>query len=274
LGRQLIPPLLINIKNLIFQRRLYETTRFETYEKALNACKKTGYRDAELVDVVIEKNLNYREALKMDPTLKLETLRTLIPLIITRNMNEINVLDFGGGGGQHYVMAKTVLDPNDSIKWNVVETSAMVNKAKQIADSNCQFFDSINSARENMAKIDLVFTSSALQYCSDPLLYLQKLVDLDAPFFFLTRTPFVNDSQEIITIQFSKLLSQGPGPLPIRFKDKTITYPITYTSREKVERIIKENYDIRFRIDEGSEGFYFGNQPISCTGYFCVRKDN
>ncbi len=272
LWKQLIPPLLISIKNFIIHRRLYETTRFDTYEKALNACKNTGIRDAELVDIVIEKNLNYRETLKMDPTLKLNALRTLIPLIITGNMNEINVLDFGGGGGQHYVTAKTVLDPNYSIKWNVVEIPEIVNEAKKIADSNCQFFDNINSARENMVKIDLVFTSSALQYCPDPLLYLQKLVDIEAPFFFLTRTPFLNDFQQIITIQFSKLADHGPGSIPIRFKDKIVSYPITYTSREKVEKIIKEKYDIRFKIDEGNESFYFNNEPISCTGYLCVKK--
>jgi hypothetical protein len=88
----------------------------------------------------------------------------------------------------------------------------------------------------------------------------------------LTRTPFLNDLQEIITIQFSKLANHGPGSMPIRFKDKIVSYPITYTSREKVEKIIKEKYDIRFRIDEGSENFYFNNEPISCTGYLCVRK--
>jgi putative methyltransferase (TIGR04325 family) len=270
--RQFIPQLFINIKIRILQRKISWITKFETYEKALKACQKTGYRHAELIEVVVEKNLIHREALKIDPTIELETLRTLIPLIITGTMNEINVLDFGGGSGQHYLIAKTVLDPSYSINWNVVETSEMVNQAKKIAFGSCKFFDNINSAREDMNKIDLVFTSSALQYCPDPLLYLQKLVDLDAPFFFLTRTPFLNDLQEIITIQFSKLANQGPGPMPLRFKDKIIAYPITYTSREKVEKIIKEKYDIRFRIDEGSENFYFNNEPISCTGYLCVRK--
>jgi len=86
------------------------------------------------------------------------------------------------------VIAETILSSNYSINWNVVETPEMVNQAKQIAFGSCKFFDNINSARAGMNKIDLVFTSGALQYCPDPLLYLQKLVDLDAP-FFLDKNP-------------------------------------------------------------------------------------
>ena len=56
----------------------------------MNASQKTGYRHAELIQVFVEKNLIYRQALKIDPTIKLESLRTLIPFTITGNMNEID----------------------------------------------------------------------------------------------------------------------------------------------------------------------------------------
>jgi hypothetical protein len=120
--------------------------------------------------------------------------------------------------------------------------------------------------------IDLVFTSSTLQYCPSPLLALKELTGLNAKYLFITRTPFVESLDSIVTIQTSNLSTNGPGPLPKGFIDRKIKYPITYESRIAIENILTEKYEIQFMTEEGGGSFGFGAEEISMNGYFCVKK--
>jgi putative methyltransferase (TIGR04325 family) len=266
--KQIIPPVLINAVRKKSQSKI----EYPTFEAAQFACQNVDYENRELTEVVVDKNLIYRKKLESDPVFDLPSLRILIALGAIQSGSNLNVLDFGGGGGYHYTIAKTALDPSKTINWCVVETSAMSHCAKRLADGSLSFFPDISSARDSFDEFDLVFTSSALQYCPNPLSFLRKLVDLDAPYLFITRTPFLESNKTIITTQVSTLQSNGPGPLPGKYKDRKITYPLTYVSRRIVEQIITEKYDIRFRIDESDGGFSFGNEKISTMGYLCVRR--
>ena len=136
-----------------------------------------------------------------------------------------------------------------------------------------RFYDDIMDAKNDLAEVDLVFSSSALQYCRDPIYFLKELVKIDAKYLFITRTPFVDSREHIIAIQKSSLSSNGPGPLPDGIKDKSVFYPITYVSRSAVEDILTQNYEIRFMTDEGSGVFNIKGSTINMNGYFCSRKD-
>ena len=266
--KQITPRVLINLVRKKSQPKI----EYPTFEAAQFACQNVDYEDKELVDVVVDKNLIYRKKLESDPVFDLPSLRTLIALGAIQSSSNLNVLDFGGGGGYHYSIAKTALDPSKTINWCVVETLAMSHRAQRLADGSLSFFPDISSARDSFAEFDLVFTSSALQYCPNPLSLLRELVDLDAPYLFITRTPFLESNKTIITTQVSSLQNNGPGPLPGKYTDRKIRYPITYVSRRIVEKVITEKYDIRFRIDESDGGFSFGNEQISTMGYLCVRR--
>lgn len=266
--KQFIPPVLINI----VRKRSRPQIKYPTYEAARLACQQDAYQNNELINVVVDKNLIYREKIESNPVFDLSSLRTLIALGTIQSGNTLNVIDFGGGGGYHYTIAKTAFDSNKSVHWCVVETSAMAHHAQRLADGKLNFFADISSAKDSIDHLDLVFTSGALQYCPNPLSFLQKLVDLNAPYLFITRTPFLENDKTIITTQSSRLSSNGPGPLPRKYTDREVTYPLTYVSKKIVEEILTEKYDIRFRIDESDGGFGFHNEPISMIGYFCVRK--
>lgn len=266
--KKLIPPVFVNLINNQFQPNI----EYPTFEAALLACQNDAYQNTDLTHVVVEKNLIYRELIQSEPVFDLASLRTLIALGAIHSGNKLNVLDFGGGGGYHYTIAKTALGSSKLINWCVVETLAMSNQAQQLADGNLCFFTDINSARNSIDELDLVFTSSALQYCPDPLMFLRELVDLNASYLFITRTPFLEDNRTIITTQTSNLSSNGPGPLPLKFTERKIAYPLTYIGRDVVEEIITKKYEIRFKIDEGVSGFSFGKEKISTMGYLCVRK--
>lgn len=270
--RYLIPAALISfIKNL--QKPKETKLRFSTFEEAALRCQSNAYQNDETVKVIVEKNILYKQKLNQEPIFDLASLRTLIALSASRTNNKLKVIDFGGGGGYHYTLSNIILGPKNDINWNVVETTAMSKQAKRLESEKLKFFDNIADAKNSLGNVDLVFTSSALQYCPNPLRFLQDLVEINATHLFITRTPFLDGSNEIITIQASKLSSNGPGPLPKGFVDRTITYPITYVSRKSVEEILKKKYNIRFMTDEGEGVFGVNGEMVTMNGYFCVRKE-
>jgi putative methyltransferase (TIGR04325 family) len=161
------------------------------------------------------------------------------------------------------------------LKWNVVETTALVNEVKKrkITDKNLHFYDNIENAKNDLNKVDLVFSSSALQYCTNPLNFLKKLVEVKAQYIFITRTALVNNDNDIFSIQVSKLSSQSLGGLLKGYVDKKITYPITYISKSKFEKILKENYYIKFMYIETRDSYKVDKQFIDEYCYFCVLKN-
>lgn len=66
------------------------------------------------------------------------------------------VLDFGGGAGLHYKLARKQ-SPN--IRWAVVETPAMVQRARQLATDRLMFFEGIEEASNWLGKVDLVHSN-------------------------------------------------------------------------------------------------------------------
>ena len=89
---------------------------------------------------------------------------------------------------------------------------------------------------------------------------------------FITRTPLSNADENIFSIQKSNLSSNGPGPLPSSYSDKKIQYPITIASKSKVERILEENYTIKFVLTEDHSIFKINGENIHYYGYFCTLK--
>lgn len=266
--RQLVPPIIIKALKTASAPRL-----FESYDEASQACRNGAYEDEYIIKVVIEKNRLFRQTIQSNPALDLGALRTLIPLGLTSGPGTLKVLDFGGGGGYHYTLAKAVLKKSKSLKWNVVETSAMAKQAqKHLADADLQFFDNINDAKNDLGTVDLVFSSGALQYCPSPLEFLTELTEVGATNIFITRTPLNDSDSSLISVQVSKLSENGPGPLPSGIKDRSVSYPITFASKYEVEKILREKYEIRFSIDEDKGAFRAEKNKIDMHGYFAALR--
>jgi putative methyltransferase (TIGR04325 family) len=265
--RQLVPPILMKVLKPAFAPRT-----FNSYEEAITACRNSAYEEEDLVKVVVEKNLIFRQTIRDSAVFDLSALRTAIALGLTNGESTLRVLDFGGGGGYHYTLAKAVLGNSRSLKWNVVETSIMVKEAQRIADSDLRFYDNINDAKKNLGSVDLVFTSSALQYCPNPVGCLRELTEVGATNIFITRTPFNQADNSLVSIQVSKLSENGPGALPVGFDDRNVSYPITFASRHEVEKVLRERYEIRFSINEDRGTFVAGKNTVDMYGYFGARR--
>lgn len=266
--KQLLPPLLLKV----LKRSHTHLRAYKTYEDAIAACQKDAYQSNDLVKVVVDKNLAYKDKVEQEAIFDLGTLRTLIGLGLSKTSDSLNVIDFGGGGGYHYTIASNAFGNSTQLKWNVVETTAMASEAQRIANLNLKFFDNIAEASKDLESIDLIFTSGALQYCPSPLTFLKQLADINAKYIYITRTAFTDAEEDIFSTQVSHLSSNGPGPLPIGYVDKLMTYPITYVSQSKAEAILKEKYHIQFKIIEDKAAYIVGNKEIDMFGYFCVRK--
>jgi putative methyltransferase (TIGR04325 family) len=265
--KDIIPPILIKIF-----RRSIKHIAYKSYLEALNNCPKAAYEDANIVKVVIEKNVAFSSLIEKDTTFDLGALRTLIGIGLAIPSNSLKVLDFGGGGGYHFNIASTAFGNRVNFQWNVVETTAMAIEAQRLFNHNLKFFNNISDAASNLGEIDLVFTSGALHCCSDPLFFLNELLNLNAKYLFITRTSFTNSFEQVAIIQKSFLSTNGPGPLPNGFVDQAVYYPNVFVPILKVEEMITENYDIQFKIIEEKSAYIAGNNEIDMFGYFCIRR--
>ena len=87
-----------------------------------------GYENPELVETIFLKTINYNPDSDW-------------PLVAGIN----TVLDFGGGAGLHYKVARRQCP---DIRWAVVETPAMVRRAKELGTDRLMFFERIDQAAD------------------------------------------------------------------------------------------------------------------------------
>jgi putative methyltransferase (TIGR04325 family) len=151
-----------------------------------------GYQHPDLVDVVFKKALAYAVIGEWPEMLGVTS-----------------VLDFGGGFGDHYKLARL---QSPSIKWAVVETPAMVAKAAELATGRLRFFSSIPEAAAWLGSIEVMHSSGALQYTPEPEVTLRELCGLRAKRMLWQRMALSTDRLER-EMQSSNLGDNGPGRL-------------------------------------------------------------
>lgn len=103
-----------------------------------------GDENEELVDTIYRKTAAYQA-------------QGSWPLV----ENVKTVLDFGGGAGVHYKIAR---QQSPNIRWAVVETPAMVQRAKSLSTDRLMFFERIEQAADWLGSVDLVHSNGAIQY--------------------------------------------------------------------------------------------------------------
>jgi hypothetical protein len=133
-----------------------------------------------------------------------------------------SVLDFGGGCGVHYKLARR---QSPDIRWAVVETPAMLERASELATEKLQFFGDISEAQKWLGAIDVMYSNSVLQYTPDPEDTLTRLCRLRARRMIWDRITLSKAHIER-EVQSSLLGDNGPGSLP-GLKEKIVRYTRT-----------------------------------------------
>jgi hypothetical protein len=159
-----------------------------------------GYAEPELVEVIFQKTKAYN------------------PQGDWPEMGGVSaVLDFGGGCGLHYKLAR---GRSPDIRWAVIETSAMLERATELATDRLQFFTDIMEARKWLGAIDVMHSNSALQYTPEPEETLERLCGLRAKRMIWERIALSKANIER-ELQSSLLGDNGPGSLA-GLREKTV----------------------------------------------------
>jgi putative methyltransferase (TIGR04325 family) len=253
--KSFIPPAILEIR----RRMRPGMPTFNSYDEAAARCG-AGYGEDELVRVVVEKTRLYRDSLLVNPTVG----------------GRVNCIDFGGAAGAHFFLARSLFGRSFELNWNVVETQGMVAAAGAVRSDGLRFFTDIaaaaSSIRAEGREIDLVFTSCALPYVRDPEGMLRELTGVGARRIFVTRNPLAERKLERrVAIQTSRLSANGPGPLPDGFKDRALSYPVTFCDKAAFEGILAERYALDLTFEEERDAYYLQGAPVAMYGYLGVR---
>ncbi|MHC4041613.1 class I SAM-dependent methyltransferase [Bradyrhizobium sp. 23AC] len=135
------------------------------------------------------------------------------------------VLDFGGGAGLHYKVAR---QKSSNIRWAVVETPAMVRRAKELATDRLMFFERIEDAAAWLGNIDLVHSNGAIQYVPDALGTIRALCSVRPARLVWHRVP-ISDGDARLEVQTSYLSDNGPGKV-YSSAEKLVRYERTWFS--------------------------------------------
>ena len=198
-----------------------------------------GYENAELVDTIFRKTVAY------DP----KGDWALVSDIKT-------VLDFGGGAGLHYKLACL---QNPHIRWAVVETQAMVRRARVLATDRLGFFSDIDVAADWLNDVELMHSNGAIQYVPNPIEVVRSLCAVRSRAIVWRRVPTNDGAAEEREMQTSFLSDNGPGSLP-NASDKVVRY-----ERRRIPSqaffLAHEGYDMTERgpdpLERGTEQFRF-----------------
>jgi hypothetical protein len=188
-----------------------------------------GYEHPELVDVVFRKTMAYDPQGDWPEMAGVST-----------------VLDFGGGCGRHYKEARS-----SNVHWAVVESQAMVERAKEIATDKLQFFTDISAAKNWLGEVDVMHSNGALQYAPDPQQAVRQLCELNAKKMLWQRVFLSPDEVTRREVQSSFLGDNGPGFMNV--KEKTMRYEHTRIP----ERAFLEAHAGYKLVDRGPDWFTF-----------------
>ena len=203
----------MNLKYFIFQKippRLFVFLRgqgwrgnFKSWTEALRLT--TGYDAANILEKSKKHIFDYIEKQDViNPHVQYPwELLSALMWIAAQNKGRLNVIDFGGALGGMYYQSKVFFDQLETIQWNVVEQSHFVELGKKEFETNVlKFYFSVDEClSQNISLPDFILFGSVLQYMEKPYELLEYLLPKKIKYIIVTRTGFIKNSPDRITIQ-------------------------------------------------------------------------
>jgi len=252
------------------ERRLTDITEFfPDFAAALAACG-GGYNDPDIADVIA-----YKAALPVDlrQFAPEQALNSILPISIAAaevGNRPLTVLDFGGGCGFHYF--RTVAAVRTPLRWAIVETPTMAERALKLAKDRFEVFTDIAAAASALGRVDVVHASSVIQYVPDPLATLRTLAALRARYFALARFPRWT-GPKVVAAQSSTLAGNGLGPMPPTIANRPVMYPLTFLNYDETLRTLS-HYRVALTIESPSAVYVIrGQQTQGVTVFFRLKDD-
>jgi putative methyltransferase (TIGR04325 family) len=230
---------------------------FPNFDSALAACG-AGYNAGDIADVIA-----YKAALPVDqrqfaPEQAINSILSIGIAAAEITERPLNVLDFGGGCGFHYFrVVPTVRIP---LRWAIVETPTMAERAAKLSRGRFEVFTDIAAAADALGRVDIVHASSSIQYVPEPLATLRTLAALRPRYFALARFPIWGVAP-IVGLQTSPLSANGLGPMPPHVADRQVTYPVTFTNFDDVMQALAD-YEIAMTLGSPSTIYEIRDQQV------------
>jgi putative methyltransferase (TIGR04325 family) len=230
---------------------------FPNYAAALAACG-PGYNDAVIADVIAYKTAIPIDHRQFTPEQAINSILAVGIAAAEIGDRPLTVLDFGGGCGFHYFrVVPTIRIP---LRWAVVETPTMAERAIKLSQGRFRVFTDIAAAAAALGRIDLVHASSSIQYVPDPLGVLKTLAAQQSRYFGLIRFPLWGRPQ-IVGMQTSTLSENGIGPMPPNVADRLVNYPVTFTNIDEVMQTLA-GYEIAMSTVSPSSTYEIHSEPV------------
>lgn len=259
--KDIIPPILLKTG-----RKLMSSNReYASYQDALRACSSGGYEDNYLSEAIYEETKEYLREQSGQPIVADNTLaHILMAFSFLNSKNSFNIIDLGGSCGIHYFPVSRLLGHKFRFRWHIAETPSLVQYAREFENEELKFFTSVREAAASFDKADLIVSSGAIQYMSNPREALQEMLATRADFILLTRLSLSTADHDIFTVQRSLLSQNSFEKMPEGFSDRIITHPHTNMKESDFLKIIGTGYKIKLHIQDNSGLQDFNNK---CKGY-------
>ena len=227
--------------------------------------KKGGYNNLALNNSIVKKTIVFSE-LKSVNEYNVNWHRTVKFLKFVEKNKIRKIIDFGGGAGYHFFIAKMKF-PNLYLKWLVVENKIMVKLCKKKIKIKNLFFSHIFN---KIKKADVVFSSCSINYTTNPIKTVKKIIRLKTKYLYFTRTPLA-ENKSFKFKQISLLSENGPCKINNE-KEILIEYENKIISQQNFEEIFKNKYDIIEKYIDEKKAFFYRKDFFDTYTYILKKK--
>lgn len=263
-GRQLLPPVLIEWMRHIFGDGIHFQGDFASWEEASK--QSSGYDASEILRRVREASLKVKQGEAVferdgvcffQEEYSWEVLACLM-LSAAQSHGKLNVLDYGGALGSFYFQHRKFFSGLNDLRWGVVEQKHYVECGRsEFQDERLRFYFAVEKCFEDMP-VNAILLSSVLQYLEKPYELLFQLAGRQVNNLIVTRTPFTkHDSDKLVIQRVSKKIFPAKLPMWI-FSEKVFDREMSKLGYSR---------KIDFSCAEGSVG------KIRFSGILYSRKE-
>jgi putative methyltransferase (TIGR04325 family) len=270
--KKILPPILFDIRRYIRDRFVNDALEwqgnFSSWDEAMLQCK--GYNAPNILEsckTALLKVKNGEAAYERDSVV-FDDIHYSYPLLVTlqhaalNNNGNLCVLDFGGSLGSSYYQNKAFLKSMNRVEWCIIEQANFVTCGKiHFEDNILKFYETVEECLK-IHKPDVLLLSGVLQCINKPHDWLQTFIKLKFPYIVLDRTTFVDNSNDILTIQNTPAIIYEAS------------YPTWFFNFDKLIKPFKEHYTPIFVFDSFADGKYvLENNKIASWKGVVLKKN-
>lgn len=203
--KQILPPFLFKFLKKFIKNKSFVS--YATWLEAENASK--GYDSENIIEkiknsakLVFDGKATYERDSVIFSEIQYSYPLLASILFVAANSDTFRVIDFGGGLGTTFQQNKIFLTKLKShCDWRIVEKDKLVSIGKkEFTNNNLSFYSTIADAAKN--GIDAIIFAGVICYICNPYNYLNKAIDVKAPFIIFDRTPIVIGEIDTFAVQY------------------------------------------------------------------------